>query len=489
MIRLILEAYYEPQFSDHSHGFRPGRGCHTALTEIVKQWTGTRWFIEGDIRACFDTLNHEVLMSILREKLHDNRFLRLIENLLHAGYLEDWRYNQTLSGTPQGGVVSPILANIYLDRLDQFVEKVLIPANTQGLGRQRNPVWESLKHRAQYHAKQGHHELARTLRKEMQELPSGDPFDPGFRRLRYVRYADDFLLGYIGTQAEAEKIKRQLGEFLQGTLKLELSQEKTLITNATTEAARFLGYEIVNQQANNQHDYTGRRKVNGRIGLRVPADVVEQHCRLYMRNGKPIHRGELIHDEDFTIISQYQSEYRGIVQYYLLGINVFYLGRLKWIMQQSLAKTLAAKHKMPRRKLIRKYQSTVQTEYGMMACLKVVVKREDGKPPLVAQFGGIPLRRQKWAVLVDRKPLMHKKPEGTELLQRLLADKCELCGSTQDVEVHHIRHLKDLNIEGQRTKPDWMKVMAARKRKTLMVCVSCHRRIHAGKEDGHHNSE
>ena len=489
VIRLILEAYYEPQFSDHSHGFRPGRGCHTALTEIVTHWTGTRWFIEGDIRACFDTLNHQVLMSILRERLHDNRFLRLIENLLRAGYLEDWRYNETLSGTPQGGVVSPILANIYLDRLDQFVEKMLIPGNTRGLDRRTNPPWQALQSRIRYHKKQGHHELARKLRKQMQQLPSRDSFDPGYRRLHYVRYADDFVLGYIGSKAEAEEIKRQLGEFLQGTLQMELSQEKTLITNAATEAARFLGYEVVNQQADDQHDSTGRRKVNGRIGLRVPTDVIKQYCHQYMRNGKPNHRYELVNNEDYSILSQYQSELRGIVQYYLLAINVYQLGRLKWIMQQSLSRTLAAKHKMPVRKLIRKYQSTVQTEYGTMACLKVAVEREGGKPPLVALFGGIPLRRQKWAVLVDRKPLMHRKPEGTELLQRLLADKCELCGSTQSVEVHHIRHLKDLNIKGQRAKPDWMKMMAARKRKTLMVCVVCHRRIHAGKEDGHHNSE
>jgi Type II intron maturase/AI2M/AI1M-like, HNH endonuclease len=427
-------------------------------------------------------------MSILREKLHDNRFLRLIENLLDAGYLEDWHYNKTYSGTPQGGVVSPILANIYLDRLDQFVEKTLIPANTRGMARHRNPPYVVLRSRLQRHEKQGHYEIAHELRKQMQQLPSSDPFDPEYRRLHYERYADDFVLGFIGTKGEAEEIKRQLGEFLRETLKLELSQEKTLITNATTEAARFLGYEIVNQQADDKHDSSGRRKVNGRMGLRVPADVIEQYCRLYMHDGKPKGLNELINDEDFTILSQFQSVFRGIVQYYLLAINVCHFGKLQWVMQQSLAKTLAAKHKKPRRKLIRKYQSTVQTEFGTMACLKVVVERGDNKPPLVAQFGGIPLRRQKRAVLVDRKPLMHK-PARTELIQRLLADKCELCGSTQNVEVHHIKHLKDLNVKGQNTKPLWVQMMARRRRKTLVVCFACHRRIHAGKEDGHHDSK
>jgi group II intron reverse transcriptase/maturase len=147
VLRLILEAYYEPQFSDHSHGFRPGRGCHTALQEIYHQWHGTVWFIEGDISDCFGSLDHSIMRSILAEKIHDGRFLRLIDGLLRAGYLEDWRYHQTLSGCPQGGVVSPILSNIYLDRLDQFIEQTLLPAHNRE--EQRKPyrpyarLWQS----------------------------------------------------------------------------------------------------------------------------------------------------------------------------------------------------------------------------------------------------------------------------------------------------------------------------------------------------------
>ena len=135
---MILEAYYEPQFSDRSHGFRPGRGCHTALSNVPTHWTGVRWFVEGDIKGCFDNIDHDVLLSVLGEKLHDNRFLRLLKYLLKAGYMEDWKYGRTLSGTPQGGVVSPVLANIYLDRLDKFVENVLIPGHTRGTDRRDN---------------------------------------------------------------------------------------------------------------------------------------------------------------------------------------------------------------------------------------------------------------------------------------------------------------------------------------------------------------
>jgi retron-type reverse transcriptase len=132
VIRSLLEAYYEPQFSSRSHGFRPGRGCHSALAEISDSWRGTAWFIEGDISQCFDRLDHSIVRSILAEKIHDNRFLRLIDGLLQAGYLEDWRYHETLSGAPQGGVLSPLLSNIYLDRLDKYVETELLPAHNRG---------------------------------------------------------------------------------------------------------------------------------------------------------------------------------------------------------------------------------------------------------------------------------------------------------------------------------------------------------------------
>ena len=473
VIRMLLEAYYEPQFSDRSHGFRPDRGCHTALSEVAHNWTGVRWFVEGDIKGCFDNIDHEVMLTVLGEKLHDNRFLNLLKYLLKASYMEDWKYSHTLSGTPQGGVVSPILSNIYLDRLDKFVENVLIPAHTRGTKRRRNRTWGALSTRLAYHRKKGNPQLAAQLRKEMQQLPYGDPYDPEYRRLRYVRYADDFVLGFIGPKAEAGQIKESLETFLCDTLKLELSKEKTLITHATSQAARFLGFEVVNQQANDKHDHLGRRGINGNIGLRVPAKVIEQHCQAYMRNGKPTHRNELLADDDYTIVSRYQADFRGVVQYYLPAYNVSQFGRLQWVMGKSLAKTLAGKHKSTARKMFRRYKSTVQTEHGERACLQVLVQRGNGKRPLVARFGGIPLKRNRQAVLVDQQPQRYRT-ERNELIQRLLADECELCGSTVNVEVHHIRALRDLNVKGQGEKPKWVQVMAARRRKTLVVCRPCH---------------
>lgn len=480
VIRSLLAAYYEPQFSDHSHGFRPNRGCHTALQTIKHTWNGTRWFIEGDIQACFDEIDHQILLTILRERLHDNRFLRLIQHLLQAGYLENWQYHATLSGTPQGSGLSPILTNIYLDKLDKFVEQVLLPTCNCGTTRRINPAYRVTQKRMHFRRQAGKPNEARMLRKTLQQLPQGDPNDPNYRRLRYVRYADDILLGFAGPKTEAEAIKRQLGEFLHCHLQLELSEEKTLITHANTEKARFLGYEIVAQQANDQHDRHRKRCVNGRIGLRVPTDVINARCALYMKHGKPTHRPELLPDSDYTIVDRYQSEYRGVVQYYLLAYNVSQFSRLQWTMQQSLIRTLANKHKANIRKMLNQYRSTVDTPHGTMRCLKAMVERGEGKKPRVAHFGGIPLRRQKHAILHDTIP---QRFDGSrnELIKRLQADTCELCGTQGRCEVHHIRKLADLKVKGRKEKPEWVKRMAARQRKTLVVCQDCHATIHAGR--------
>jgi len=240
VIRLILEAYYEPQFSECSHGFRPNRGCHTALREIDRNWLGTVWFIEGDIKACFDSLDHEILLSTLAEKIQDGRFIRLIRKLLQAGYLEDWKYNQTLSGTPQGGIISPILSNIYLDKLDKYVEKTLVPDYTKGDRRKPNLPYQALITKVWRLRKEGKTKEAMAVRAQAQHMSSVDPTDANFRRLKYVRYADDWLIGYVGTKEEAEEIKYHMKAYLQKELKLKLSEEKTLITHAKTAHARFL---------------------------------------------------------------------------------------------------------------------------------------------------------------------------------------------------------------------------------------------------------
>jgi group II intron reverse transcriptase/maturase len=475
VVRLLLEAYYEPVFSERSHGFRPGRGCHTALREIASTWTGTAWFIEGDIADCFGSLDHDLMIKILAGKIRDNRFLRLVRNMLTAGYLEDWKWGATLSGAPQGGVASPILSSIYLHKLDEFVETVLIPEYTRGGRRARNPAYLDLQNQLARARRRGDRAQARELRRQMVSLPSADPGDPGYRRLRYCRYADDHLLGFTGPKAEAEEIKQRLAQFLRDELRLELSASKTLITHARTGAARFLGYEITVQH-NSSKTTRRRRTVNGQVALRVPLDVIKAKSAPYLRRGKPAKQKALTNGDDYTIVATYGAIYRGIVQYYLLAGDVYRLHRLRWVMETSMLKTLAGKHRSSMSKMAARHKAKIATPHGPRTCFEARIER-DGRQPLVARFGEIPLHRRKTAMVLDRQPTRADYPHK-ELLTRLLADICEICQQAGEVQVHHIRQLKDLGAPGP-PQPQWAKAMARRRRKTLVVCATCHGLIHA----------
>lgn len=475
VMRLLLEAYYEPQFSDRSHGFRPRRGCHTALSEIANTWSGTNWFIEGDIADCFGSFDHSVMLGILGEKIHDGRFLGLMRNMLQAGYLEDWEWNATLSGVPQGGVASPILSSIYLHRLDKFIETVLIPEYSRGERRVLNPAYREVKNAIRRAYRRGDRQQVRALRQQLRLLPSLDPQDAGYRRLKYARYADDTLLGFAGPKAEAEEIKARLTAFLRDELKLDMSREKTLITHGRTGAARFLSYEITIQH-NDRKATNGKRSVNGKIALRVPMDVIKAHSAPYLKRGKPAARSWLVNADDHTIVATYGAEYRGIVQYYLLAGDVWRLNRLQWVMETSMLKTLAGKHRSTVSKMARRYATNIQTAAGLRKCFQAELRNDRGKP-LVARFGGIPLTRQKRAVLRDHRPPTIGRRR--ELITRLLAAVCEICGQTEDITVHHIRKLADLDKVGT-PLPVWAYIMARRRRTTLVVCAVCHAEIHTG---------
>jgi group II intron reverse transcriptase/maturase len=476
VIRLLLEAYYEPRFSGNSHGFRPGRGCHTALTKVAETWTGTTWFIESDISDCFGSLDHEVMLSALAENINDNRFLRLIKQMLKAGYLEDWEWNATLSGVPQGGVVSPVLSNIYLDRMDKFAETILMPEYTRGKARASNPAYKRTGTAIRRARRHGDRAAERELLRQLHGTPSMDTRDPGYRRLRYTRYADDALLGFTGPKAEAEEIRSRLARFLRDDLKLELSREKTLITHARTQAAKFLGYEIT--VAHDDRQITGGiRRLNGTVQLRVPKTVIKAKCAPYLQRGKPASRPALKDRDDHAIISTYGAEYRGIVQYYLLAGDVWRLNRLEWVMKTSMLKTLAHRHRSTVTKMARKYKAVTATPSGPRRCFEARVERHDRKP-LAARFGGIPLKRQKRTAINDR-PQPQARPRQRELVTRLLAGQCEWCEQPAPVEAHQVRKLADLTRTGQ-PQPAWATIMARKRRKTLIVCAPCHAAIHAG---------
>jgi hypothetical protein len=423
----------------------------------------------------FGSLDHEILLRILAEKIHDNRFLRLIRNMLKAGYLEDWEYHDTLSGCPQGGTVSPILSNIYLHKLDEFVERELIPQYTRGATRAANPAYRQTDALLRRARRRGDRTEARRLALEMRTLPSTDPMDPGYRRLKYIRYADDVLLGFTGPKAEAEQIKAKLAGFLRETLGLELNQDKTLITHARSQRARFLGYHITVQHSSTKIS-NGRRSANGKIALKVPPDVVRAQCARYRKHGKSWHRPRLQNLGDYDIVRVYGAEYRGVVNYYLLAQDVWRLRTLRWHAEVSMLTTLALKHQSTVSKMAARHKAKVITGDGPRTCFEAR-RRRRGKPDLVARFGGIILRQDRRAVITDPAPVRVRVPRK-ELLARLRQRECELCETGITVAVHQVAGLKELGKPGP-GQPAWAALMAKMRRKTLIICAPCHDWIHA----------
>jgi group II intron reverse transcriptase/maturase len=479
VLRMVLSAYYEPQFSEASHGFRPQRGCHTALQRIQERWTGVKWFIEGDIKGCYDNISHTKLLEVISRKIKDNRFMKLLKGLLEAGYLEAWTQHQTYSGVPQGGVLSPLLMNIYLNELDTYIEETVIPKYTRGRARRWNPEYSRIQTQMKRARQREDKATYRELRQRRNNLPSKLANDEGFRRLKYVRYADDMLLGFIGTRREAKEIKEALKTGLQA-IGLEMSEDKTLITHATQERARFLGYEVAMMHCNTKHTH-GKRSVNGHPTLHVPVAVVKTSQARYMAHGKPRQRRELMSYSDYDIVMKYSVEFQGLANYYLLASDVsMKMHSVKWRCEQSLVKTLAGKHKKPIRWVYRKYKRI--NENGLTT-LTVEVPRE-GKKPLIARFGAKPIRTDKRAIIQDTKTRLWT--HHSELVTRLLSDQCELCGSKLDIQVHHVRKLREIKqrYKGRPNPPAWAVRLMQIKRKTLIVCAKCHQQIHAGTYDG-----
>jgi group II intron reverse transcriptase/maturase len=483
VLRIVLETYYEPQFSPYSHGFRPNRGCHTALTDILHTWKATKWFIELDIEGCFNNINHALLLDIIGRQIKDNQVLKLLRTMVAAGYLENWQYHQTYSGTPQGGVISPLLANIYLNELDRFVEHELLPAHNRGEWKAANRTYIQLSQRISRAKAQGKVAQYKRLCRLRRTLASKETHDATYRRLRYIRYADDVLLGFDGPKQEAIAIKEKLATFLQ-TLHLKLSAEKTLITHAATQHARFLAYNLSVVWNDHQLDPTFKRRArNGQIRLSVPRDVVIHWKRKYSRAGKPRPRHRLTGCSDFEIVKSFGIEFQGLVNYFALAHDVSTkLYPLKYVAMQALAKTIAYKHRESTRAVYKRYRR-LSTE-GMVAMIVQLPNPHHPDKPYTAQFGNKPIRTQPAAILTD---VIQPIGWGTnELVRRLLANRCELCGSTADVQVHHVHKLADVRqrYKGRKHPPPWAKFMMERHRKTIVVCRPCHLEIHSGQYDG-----
>lgn len=493
VVRLLLESIYENSFSRNSHGFRPNLSCHTALTQVQKTFTGVKWFVEGDIKGFFDNINHDTMIGILSKRIKDERFLRLIRKFLKAGYLENWQFHNTYSGTPQGGIISPILANIYLNELDKYVEKLkaefdkgkrrrAFPQST-AIAKRRKKLINAMQMSNDENEKRFIAKQIAELDKEKLNVPYSDPFDDNFKRLVYVRYADDFLIGVIGSKQEAKQIKEMIKIFISENLKLELSDEKTLITHSEKKA-RFLGYDIFVRRTNatktNSLGYT-RRFLSGTVCLEMPMEIMRKKLLDYnameivktvkgKENWKPKARSYMINNDDLEIMEQYNSEIRGFRNYYSIANNSAYAGSFGYIMQYSMFKTYAGKYRTSMRKAIAKLR--IGKNFG----IKYTDKNGKTKTRFFYNEGFARKPMQKKSK-VDNIPNTVKYSAKTSLMDRLSARQCELCGKTNtDIEIHHIRKLK--NLKG---KAQWERFMIARNRKTLALCVDCHEKLHAGK--------
>lgn len=490
VVRMILEAIYEGHFETTSHGFRPKRSCHTALLHIQKTFSGAKWFIEGDIKGFFDNIDHDVLVGILRERISDDRFIRLIRKFLKAGYVEDWTFHNTYSGMPQGGIVSPILANIYLDKLDKYVKEYIRHfdmGTKRRPGKESNDLANERKRtvRKLKKVKDGTEKAAlvarlKAIEQERAAFPSGDEMDGSYRRLKYIRYADDFILGVIGSKEDALRIKEDIKSFLSESLALELSEEKTLITH-TGKSAKFLGYEITVTRNNHQ-----RRDVQGRLrrtyGKRVRLNVSMATLRdklleygameIKLRNGKEIWkpkcRSGLIFNDDLEILDRYNRETVGFCNYYLIANNCVVLHNFRYIMEYSMYKTFAGKYRSTVRKINKKYRlnKPFTVKYEQKGVIKSRTFYKTSFKRRTTAFNGS----------CDIEPYSIADVSRTNLTDRLKAEKCELCGATGKLIMHHVRNLKDL-----KGKESWKRLMSARKRKTIALCPSCHRLRHLGK--------
>lgn len=490
VVRMILEAIYEGHFETTSHGFRPKRSCHTALLHIQKTFSGAKWFIEGDIKGFFDNIDHDVLVGILRERISDDRFIRLIRKFLKAGYVEDWTFHNTYSGMLQGGIVSPILANIYLDKLDKYVKEYIRHfdmGTKRRPGKESNDLANERKRtvRKLKKIKDGTEKAAlvarlKAIEQERAAFPSGDEMDGSYRRLKYIRYADDFILGVIGSKEDALRIKEDIKSFLSESLALELSEEKTLITH-TGKSAKFLGYEITVTRNNHQ-----RRDVQGRLrrtyGKRVRLNVSMATLRdklleygameIKLRNGKEIWkpkcRSGLIFNDDLEILDRYNRETVGFCNYYLIANNCVVLHNFRYIMEYSMYKTFAGKYRSTVRKINKKYRlnKLFTVKYEQKGVIKSRTFYKTSFKRRTTAFNGS----------CDIEPYSIADVSRTNLTDRLKAEKCELCGATGKLIMHHVRNLKDL-----KGKESWKRLMSARKRKTIALCPSCHRLRHLGK--------
>ena len=480
--RMILESIYEPGFSKRSHGFRPRRSCHTALQDIQLLFKGAKWIVEGDIKACFDSFDHQTLINILRRRIHDEHFIGLMWKFLKAGYMEQWEYRDSYSGTPQGSGMSPILANIYLSELDAFVDNY--KADFQVGERRRKVDKEYSKAQckcirlktkiSESNDRTAAVKMFKLAQKERLTIPSYPIIDPNYKRLQYNRYADDFVIGVIGSKADAENVKSAITDFLKDKLKLTLSDEKTKVTHSG-EMIRYLGYDFTvcrRKDARRREDGVVQRYWYGAVQLYLPHEKWFGRLQEYKafkivkdasgkEKWKTLHRGNLTNRREIEIISKYNSEIRGLYNYYRLAQNVSVLNNFAFIMEGSMLKTFAAKYRTTVKK--------IRASYMKNGNFGVDYYNKAGKQRCEFYNDGFTKKDEPLLEYVDILPDYKHYDKPNTLAARLKAGICELCGAkTDEIHMHHVKRLKDLT-----GKTEFELLMMKKRRKSLALCPDC----------------
>lgn len=493
-VRLILECIYDPPnsptFCVSSHGFREGRSTHSALEEVCRHWNGTKWFVEGDIKSFFDEINHDRLIQLLRKRIDDDRFINLIRKFLNAGYMEDGRLKSSSKGTPQGGIISPMLANIYLHEFDVWME-ALCERLTKGAKRRPNPEYRSVVRKKSYlldkckgHPEGTDLEKLNRLEEQLLSLPSTDQYDPDFTRVRYVRYADDWLVGVVGSKDLASEIKGLAADFLSKDLKLQLSLEKTKITHCH-DRAKFLGFLVgvpkyrlhktVKVKTEGSDLQFERRTSSNSIRVWIDQEEFLKELRaegfIKVKGGQDfaVSKRGFVHLDPDEMVKRYNAVKMGWRNYYRPANNIRFLGYVDYLMRLSLAKTLA-----------HKYRTSMKQQFRMRGRSLRVMRDVEGQVK-VTQYWETTYSRNPMGFTVNaRHPdALHRR--FSLLVRSKLLMGCCVCGSKDQIQMHHVRHLRKGNkviVKG------FNRIMAAVNRKQVPVCHECHVLIHAGKYDG-----
>jgi group II intron reverse transcriptase/maturase len=490
VMRIILEAIYEPIFSESSFGFRTGLGCHDALYHVETKFRWVDHVVEGDIEQAYPTIDHHTLVNILKKRINDPRFIRLIWKLLKCGVLDVERIIWSKKGVPQGSIVSPILANIYYHELDEFVQNLKDRFETPKTERKnlKSIAYKSLEHRISKVSKEmrkfEHQSLERQkLAKELKTLRNERLNTVALKnkiiRIEYVRYADDWMIGVSGDRNLVFLIKEATGKFLEESLSQKLHPIKTKITDIRRGNLEFLGFEIFLPRHRSISTYKGKgimtiRRTQPQLRFDIPIAKVAQRYtdRGYFKRletgFRPISRAPYSKLEDHVIISHYKSIWLGILNYYSGCTNRGRLQYIHYLLHMSCAMTLGHRHRVSCSRIFQKY--------GKYLTVKVPHTEKTISFPYKTKWS---IDERKW---LRGKEVLESPYHYVNLVSRSsLGFSCAICDSNSDpIEMHHVKHVRK---EGFRYK-GFHEQMALLNRKQIPLCKNCHKQVHAGLYDG-----